>query len=442
MGQLNALLQLIVSPLGMILIATCAFAFFYSQTQKLGRWIVLGALIFCASLSRYVNEWVQYPPPFWGPIDVFVQYGRPITIALIVLALTIATGKSKKTRFPMAVTALVCCHLVIAFKIFLQGSMSFAALVFVSELLILALFYRISSTWFDDRSNIEFAIFAVFVSTVMFVSMNFFQFVVDPSPQVIAHGRFNGTTGNPQHAAAFLGCAVPATTYVLLASKKKLVRIAALMMLFAVLYFLSLTGSRTGLVLAALSLTLVFRRQRGAISLVTIGSIVVLGGAFFFMNDTAIEKIAGFEDTRTHVWAAMWRSFLTNPIFGADLIGDRLGYGENSWLAIASATGMLGLLPLVLFGALAVKLSLGLLSSNSGDKKTKLQRDALGATIICLLLGSVFEAYLLSGLSSPSLIVSVAVIAGSKMREREKRRSFTRKVNTFQKRMSIQRRPI
>lgn len=413
MNPIGEFFSLITSPFGAAIMTLCGVVYLYALQKNLGKWLLLGSLIFVASLSRYINEWVTNPPPFWGPLNVLVGAGRPITVLLVVFSILIAAGSIHRTKFPPALLGLIACHFVIALKTFLQGSISFALMVIVFELLIFVLYWRISNFWISNEAAIENAFVAIFFAALLFVGVNAFQFVVDSSPQIVAHGRFNGSTGNPQHAAAFLGCAVPASIYVFFGYKNRVVRLLALATLVAVLYFLSLTGSRTGLVLAAVSILLIARRQ-SASSTIVIAGVAALAGLFFVTNDTALEKILEFEDTRSHVWASMWRSFLSSPVFGSQLVSDRLGFGENSWLAIASATGLVGLLPLAVFGFLSFGMSLKLITAKGLNKKAKLQCDALGATIICLLVGSVFEAYLLSGLTAPCLIAGIVTLAGYK----------------------------
>jgi len=338
-----------MSPIGMAFVAMCGALYLYGMQAKLGRWLILGALIFAASLSRFVNEWVTNPPPFSGPIDTLVGAGRPLTFLLLLLSLTMVANKSRGGRIPAAMVGLVCCHLVIGLKTFMQGSIDFGLLVITIEFLILGLFWRISSSWLTNETAIEYAILAIFFAAFLFVVVNLVQFSITSSPQFVANGQSNGTTGNPQHAAALMGCAIPASLYVLLGYAQKSFRLLALVTLVLVMYFLSLTGSRTGLMLAALSVLLIARRQGGLAILVTSG-LAVLGSVFFLTNDFALEKFLDFQDTRSEVWAAMWRQFLSNPILGSQLVTDRLGFGENSWLAMGAATGLVGLIRLAYLG--------------------------------------------------------------------------------------------
>jgi hypothetical protein len=109
----------------------------------------------------------------------------------------------------------------------------------------------------------------------------------------------------------------------------------------------------------------------------------------------------------------MYNRFLEYPVFGvSEIDGGRLGFGESSWLAMAANAGLIGLVPLLLFGLGAIALIWRLLWVRS-DNRTRAGVAAAG--LASLLAGSIFEAYLLGSLSAPFMITCVYVALAARI---------------------------
>ena len=108
----------------------------------------------------------------------------------------------------------------------------------------------------------------------------------------------------------------------------------------------------------------------------------------------------------------MWNTFLLNPLFGEEINGGRLGFGENSWLAIAATTGLLGLIPMLNFGLASLSI-LRNLSSARFNLEERQQAAVVNAGLSSLLVGSIFEAYLLGTLCAPILFTMLYATIGN-----------------------------
>jgi O-antigen ligase len=251
----------------------------------------------------------------------------------------------------------------------------------------------------------------------IFCAVNAIQYVLDPSPLFAAHGRLNATTSNPQQAAGLLGGALPAVLY-FVATGRTLVRAAAVVLAIACLVLLVWTGSRTGVAMGALAILFVLRSSATLRAYAVLTGIIVLAvGLPALFDEQLIERfnVSSIEDTRSAVWTGMWQAFSENPIFGVEITGERLGFGENSWLAMASSAGIVGLIPLLAFGVSLISLCLSLLMRPYADQRDRARRDATVGCIASILLGSLFEAYLLGTLTAPVYMIVLAGIMGQRM---------------------------
>ncbi|MEM8854183.1 MAG: O-antigen ligase family protein [Pseudomonadota bacterium] len=415
MQQLTGLIGFAMSPIGLFVVAAGAFAFIQARETFWVRWVALAGLIFAASLNRFVSEWHPFPPPFTGPIDTLVANGRSLTILLLALCIVLPV---RYDRAPLALPAFAIGFLVascvIALKIFSGGSAAFALMSLVTTGLVFFLFAIIVRRWFQTEADLDAALVSIAIAVAFFVAINVAQYVLNTAPLAVGSQRFNGTTGNPQHAAAFLGVGIPALIYVVL-TRPLLWKIAAGVILLVAAYFLAWTGSRTGLLMTAAATLLLLRRSGVGAILVVLG---VAASAIYVILTRAdedvlqIDRFTSLDNTRAAAWSGMWRAFSEHPFLGAPITGERLGFGENSWLAIAATTGFVGLIPLLVGGALVLTIAARLFLARPPTRKAKLQGDALGAILVCLMVGSILEAYLLAVISASTILLLLVGITG------------------------------
>ncbi|NEO67762.1 MAG: O-antigen ligase family protein [Moorea sp. SIO4G2] len=276
------------------------------------------------------------------------------------------------------------------------------------------------------------------MASVIFIVLNGYQGAVNLYAITFISGRLSGTTANPQQAAIFLASGVPCLMF-LFESYKKWDWIKAMLVGCLVLTALALflTGSRTGILTALVTLMMFYRTNGGAmVRLGLFASVVLVVTLPFLIQDGTLlganydinmvaDRFTSGENTRADVWSGMWRAFSNNPLFGAPLQGDRLGYGENSWLAAGAALGLMGFIPLVLFTLECLKMMLDLNGLSKRHPKYFLHCSTVIAALASLLIGSVFEAFLLGNLSSFVLTLLIYLSLGQYLMEVEKREQAT-----------------
>lgn len=390
------------------------------------KWAGLSITAFVASLMQYKDEWHPVPDPLWGPIETLVQFGRPLAIVgLLFLALVTALSSPiSNARFSPAIAWLFAAQIVLVTKLASGGLWSTAGLSLTIYLLLLFVMVKGVSRWLSDKSGEHYFFFAISGVAAFFVIVVGIQSAVDASA-IVTNGRLRGPTGNAQHAAVLLATAAPAIVYQLLCDDKKgivlwIKRLAFGSLLLSVVICLAWTGSRTGVSMFVIAM-LVVLRSTGIFRLAL--AAFALGAVGYLLKDYVIEQdelglqdsaahILYLEDTRRDAWEGMWNNFLDNPLFGVPVEGDRLGFGESSWLAMGSTTGLIGLVPLSLFGLSMISLIRGLQRARI-NVVNKLSIDATIAGLLALVAGSFTEAYLLGIITTPLIFTQLYVLMGN-----------------------------
>jgi len=286
------------------------------------------------------------------------------------------------------------------------------------------------SRWLSDDKNFRYAAFSMVMVAIIFIVLNAYQAAVDIYPITFFHGRFLGTTGNPQHAAVLLASILPCLMFVLEDQDQKWRQCCVLICIACVCLALLMTGSRTGMLMTIATLLFFYRNQKKSFFQMAIALCVVLAvalpmilkdGALLGADQTsAFSRFSSTENTREEVWSALWRTFNQYPILGAPLRGERIVYGESSWLATAANLGLVGLVPLCLFGTACVKMMIRLFDISKQQPVYYLQCSTVISGIACLLVGSFFEPFLLGNVSSTLLTMLLYLSLGQYILERRK----------------------
>jgi O-antigen ligase len=426
MDFVSQLLQVAGSPVGLLLlIGVGGFVLTTKPAQRPLHWLLFAVFAFAASLAKFRDQFVEKPPPLAFPLDQIREVGRPLTILLLGLLLLLALKTKKGWRqksFPAPLQMLFLLQGVLVFKVLLEGDLTFGLLSAITYCAAIFVVVRGPGRWLQDECNFRLGVGAIALAGALFLGACFYQFNIDPYPITFVHGLLLGTTGNPQHAATLLVATLPCFLFLLLMPDQKIWQRAIwVLLLLGALYALLLTGSRTG-VLSALVGGAVFFMQ-GLSRLQKLALLIGLGLALiFFTADSSMAtgafdsvvpgKLASFDNTRAGVWQAQWNAFKQYPIFGAPLLGGRLGFGENSWLAVAASTGVIGLIPLALFAYQSFKFMARLYRIGERNSKYRLHCSTVVAGLSALLVGSIAEAYLLGLITFPLLAISTYLVLG------------------------------
>jgi hypothetical protein len=105
---------------------------------------------------------------------------------------------------------------------------------------------------------------------------------------------------------------------------------------------------------------------------------------------------------------------MSNPLVGGPVQGDRLVFGENSWLALLEATGIIGAI-LAVWLMITYLLQMRDLWEVSKSKKMAYPADFCLAGLAALFVGSFLEPYLLGVITLPVLALVIYSFASERV---------------------------
>lgn len=420
---INKIVDLIVSPYGVLAIPITLLVLELAKRYRRVAWLLFSLFCFTASLGKYEDPWIKEPPALVFPLQQLRDLGRPLTIVLLALLLLLIMQLPNGWRrmlTPRPITYLALVQVAVFFKILAFGNIIFAFLGLLTFFAVVMVIRLGPARWVQNEHDFCLGVWGLAMGGVIFAVANAYQGLFDMQPLTFTHGRFLGTTGNPQHAAAFLAATIPCIMFLIEKQKKwdwsKGLWITSLLLIG---YFLFLTGSRTGAIMGFTSILLFYRQRVG--DLLRLGIIigVVLALIFAFSSPDSISentqvssRFLSTENTREEVWSALWNNFSQYPLFGSPLYGERLVFAENSWLAVGSNIGLLGFIPMVMMGIGCLKMLFQIYQLGNRKPIYFLHTSTVIAGLSGLLSGSFSEAYLVGNLSFPVIALMTYLSLG------------------------------
>ena len=409
----------------------CVLAIYIGRNNQDFAWILLSFCLFSASLSEFQNQFVLDPPDLVFPLEQIRSMGRPLTALLIGLLFLIGFNKKElgisKHLIPSPIKFLLLIQIIVFMKR-LEGDWRFAVSLALTYFATLVMLLLGPNKWLN-KNNLEISngIQSVAISAIIFLAANGIQALFDIYPIMFVQNRFMGTTGNPQHAGTLLSLSLPCCLYCYEIKKKRIAKYFWLASLIVISYSLFLTGSRTGVLMALVTLLVFYRNRVNSLiqlSLITV-FIFLVGSLFFeldlssviFWDATLSERFTTdlAVNTRAGPWTSMWRIFLENPLFGAPLKGDQLGFGESSWLAAGANFGILGFIPLLLFAIQTIKMMFQLNTLATMNPFLYFESSAIISVFSSVLVGSFSESFLFGSLTFPMITLLLFCMISQKI---------------------------
>ncbi len=412
---IDQLLAFIATPYGIVGIAVGVLMVVQATRSRSTAWLLFSICCFAASLNKYADRWIKEPPALVVPLQQIRAFGRPLAIVLLILLIFLAIQTKNNWRrsiLPQAIKYLCFVQFVIFSKTLLYGSQEFAT---ISALTFGGIIYMLRmgpGRWMQDDENFKLAVRSIAISGLIFVVLNLFQFIINRSAVTFTHGRFLGTTGNPQHAGVLLAAVIPCLMFMIQSSPAwNFGKYFWTIVSIGVVYFLILTGSRTGLLMGVISILLFYRNNGGAwfriVCLVAIIAAIAipflqpenLSASSTGIDSTVSDRFTTYNNSRSGVIDGMLNSFSENILFGTPMQGERMGYGENSWLSVAANLGLAGLIPMLLMGWESFKLMMQLYRLGERQPYYFFQSSTIISGLGAMLIGSCFEAFLLGNIT-------------------------------------------
>jgi hypothetical protein len=435
---INQLFGFIATPFGLIGIAIGVLLLIKAQTDRPTGWLLFSICCFAASLDTFRSRW--YPtPPLVFPLQQLRSFGRPLALVILVFLIVAALQTQNNWRrwiLPPAVKYLMAVQLAIFAKTLLYGNQEFAwlsALTFGGVIFMLRMG---PGRWLKDDRNFMLAVRSIAIAGAIFIVINAYQFALNRTAVTFVGSRFLGTTGNPQTAGLLLASIVPCLMFSIQRARAwSAAKYWWVSILIGTLFFLLLTGSRTGFLMTAVSLLLFYRKNGGDWIRVGLGLGVLAALIGTFVQPDTLASSAGIDSTlsdrftstsnsREGVWNGMINGFLNNIVFGAPLEGGRLGYGENTWLAVASNLGLIGLIPMIMVGWESLKMMWQLNQLSSRDEYYVSTSSVIIAGVGSILVGACLEASLVGNITFSVLVFLAYLVMGGYLLEVDRVRTY------------------
>jgi hypothetical protein len=438
---IDQLIGFISTPFGLISIAIGLLMVVKASRDRPTGWLLFSLCCFASSLNTFRDQWTRVAPPLMFPLQQIRSYGRPLAIVLLILLIFVALQTQNNWRqklLPKAIECLMAVQFGIFAKTLLYGDQEFAYISALTFGGIIFMFKMGPGKWMQDDENFHLAVKSIAVAGLIFVVANSIQFLVNREAITFVQGRFLGTTGNPQHAGVLLAATIPCLMFLIQKLPRwnfaKFLWVATLII---TLYFLLLSGSRTGLIMGAVSILLFYRNNGGAwfriILFLAISAALILpflGADSLSSSSTGIDanvstRFTSTNNTRADVWNGMWNAFMDNILFGSPLAqGSRFGYGENSWLAVGASLGLMGFIPMMMMGWESVKMIWQLNQLSNRNSYYFFQSSAVIAGLGSMLIGSCFEAFLLGNITFSLMAFLTYLMMGGYLLEVDRFRRY------------------
>ncbi|MBW4636958.1 MAG: hypothetical protein KME05_01780 [Gloeocapsa sp. UFS-A4-WI-NPMV-4B04] len=421
-SYISTLFDLIASPYGLLGIVMLLLILERAKKSPRLAWLLFSVCCFAASLGKYEDEWIKQPPPLVFPLEQLRETGRPLTIILLTLLLLLGLQTRNGWRrllIPQPIQYLIMVQAAIFLKTAIYGDIGFALQAALTFGAVVQMVRLGPARWLQDGYNFYLGVWAIAMVGVIFTFANAYQGVFNMQALAFVQGRFQGTTANAQHAAVLLAGTIPCFMFIIESHKKwNLFKVFWIANLCLVSYFLFLTGSRTGAIMGVASILFFYRQKVGTLIRLGLFAGIVLSLFLPFLAPDLLtsasvnNRYLSGGNTREGAWTGMWNSFISYPLFGAPLEGGRLGFGENSWLAAGSTTGLMGFIPLVMMGLGCLRIMFQLNSLSNRKPGYFLHTSTIISGLACFISGSFTEAVFLGNLTFPVMALLMYLSLG------------------------------
>jgi hypothetical protein len=444
---IDQLLGVLLTPYGIIGVAIGILMLVLASRSRPTGWLIFSLCCFASSLNTYADQWIKVPPPLLFPLQQIRSFGRPLAIVLLVMLIILALTNQQSWRrqiLPKPINYLIVVQAAIVFKTMLYGSLEFAILSGLTFGGIVFMLQRGPGQWLQDDANFYLAVKSIAIAGLIFIIANTYQYILNPHAVTFSQGRFLGTTGNPQHAGVLLAATIPCLMFLIQGIPNwTFTKTFWSALLLMTIYFLLLSGSRTAILMSVVSILFFYRNNGKAwfqvILFLAISAALVLpflqpenlSASSTGIDTNVSARFTSTNNTRQGVWNAMLEIFIQNILFGAPMEqNSRMGYGENSWLAVGANLGLVGFIPMVMVGWESVKMIWQLNQLANRNSYYFFQVSAVIAGLGSLLVGSFFEAFLLGNITFSLLAFLTYLIMGGYLLEVDRARTYYMQTTT------------
>jgi O-antigen ligase len=411
--QIRYYLYQLASPLGVTAAVCFLVALVLITWVDWAKWVALSLLIYLQTFGFVFRiKGAEPVNVLVTPLQQIRNVGRPLALALICLLLVPTFRSLRGGRWRLihsGTIVFVCFEFLLALRFIVGDNYNKGVLA----LIVYGLYFLVLgvglSRWLQGPKEAHIAVKTIVVGGGLMVLSTLCQFVAAPSAAYNGD-RLAGTTNNPQHLGSTLAICIPAAAYLLVRKGESIFwRMACGCLLGFGLIVLMGTGSRLGLLMTLIGLLLLFRHRLGRFAVMGVVVSVVAYIALWLLGVGAItgaDHLLDTRNSRAEGWQRTWEVFMNNFWFGTGSDADMI---ENSFLSAGSETGMLGLAVMLAATALVVAGLWRLTRIRRSLGENAMLADLVCAIIVSILVGSFFEAFLMSSMTDMLVILYISL---------------------------------
>ncbi|HXE52652.1 MAG TPA: O-antigen ligase family protein, partial [Tepidisphaeraceae bacterium] len=374
-SQIGHFIEFLATPAAWAAIALFGVLAAAAMQSKGARWGAIALAMYFSTIAAPSQNALFGTELGAGPIafPFLFTIARPLTLAFLAVALVpaIFSGKGWRSRVLLASSiAFLLLEIGMSIRFVYADNMARGMAGAALFGLVFMVFAVGCSRWMQEMPDVLGGLRAIMGSALLLILVTFAQLALRPGA-VITHGRLMSTTGNPQHLALVIGASLPALCY--LAVRKgegKPWRVLSIAVLAICVVFLLWSGSRTGVLMALVAVTLQFRRRLGRFALlaIAVSAVALIVMSLLPRSEEVLSRLTSTENTRI-VWWSAWDVFLRHPLIGYIPPGLDTAYVENSYLSAAVEMGFIGitLICVLVLALLRTMWQMGRSRSSLGD---------------------------------------------------------------------------
>ncbi len=411
LDYLDPLFRFLETPFGMVALVLLVSVAIYALRGRRGRELLI-FLVTLTGMVGYLNS-IYWNNTLIPPLETFRGLCKPmfvIGLVLMTIRYAISRPSLRETTVRWAALALPALMVVYGLRQLSVAPERTAGAFAMLALLSFGVmqYLRRSITSGEDIAAI---LSATVAAGLAFFALSAVQIMFAGTSNVVFNDRFSGMSQNPQSVGEQAASLFIIANFLIISGfssrRQKILGIAGVLVMTP---FLIWTGSRTGMGMTVVGLLILNgAKARRWIAPATLMVVAWEIYAHLYHHATkAAMRLGSTVNDRTAVWEHSLRMFESHPLLG---IGGVHLLVENSFLAVLMATGLPGLLVLVMLAFNQGRDILFIFSHRRRlDAESRKFCEFVCALAISFVAGMFFDAYLMA-IATTEAILAYMIMA-------------------------------
>lgn len=340
---IDRLFEILMSPVGAVLLFLVVIIMVASFISERVNWVLLGSTLWITTFGSVRNKWFDIT--LWAPLQFLRVNTRQLSILCLLLLFFLLLIRLKWRPLSSGILGWLCFQLYWTGDILLASDYEKGVLGGITVILVFFVICVELGGCLTAEKVFPMLRTMLLTFVICFLGGLLVQFLINRGAMTPGGGRLQGTSDNPQSCGWSLSTCLLTLIFLWYSWEHKgvVAKVLLLGLSFFCFIFLLWTGSRTAWLMTIVAVAVFFRRRLGSLILGFIPIVFLAVGYLLLFSDGDVQSVVMSRsltvDTRSTVWAGLWRAFMDSPFFGQIYsVG-----GENSYLTVAASMGIVGL---------------------------------------------------------------------------------------------------